>query len=67
MFSSWPVCAFVDGVKSGCGKPLRLRQAFRQDVTADLAGGKVVLPPRAGDVAAHHALERQHLEPPALG
>jgi hypothetical protein len=36
-------------------------------VAADLAGLAVVLPAGAGEIAAHHALDRQHLEPPALG
>ena len=67
MFSSWPVCAFVDGVKIGSGSRSDSRQALGQHVPADLAGREVVLPARAGDVAAHDALERQHLEPPALG
>ena len=34
---------------------------------ADLAGRLVVLPARARKISAHDALDRQHLEPPALG
>ena len=67
MFSSWPVCAFVAGVKIGSGSCSRLDQPGGQRVAADLAGGEVVLPARAGEVAADDALDRQHLEPPALG
>ena len=67
MFSSWPVFAFVAGVKIGSRQLLRLDQPVRQRVAADLAGREVVLPARAGEVAAHDALDRQHLEPPALG
>src|SRR5213075_95073 len=42
-------------------------EALRELVPADDAGRLVVLPARAREVAAHDALERQHLEPPALG
>jgi hypothetical protein len=35
-------------------------------VAADLAARGVVLPARAGEVAAHDTLDRQHLEPAAL-
>ena len=48
------------------GKLLRLLQTLRQPVPADLARRLVVLPARARDVAAHDALDRQHLEPPTL-
>ena len=58
--SSWPSSALVDGVKIGVGQALGLAQAGRQLDARDLAGGLVVLPARAGDVAAHHALDRQH-------
>ena len=53
----------------GRGREDRLRQLLglaqpgRQLDPADRAGGLVVLPARAGDVAAHHALHRHHLEP----
>src|SRR5437667_11365738 len=36
-------------------------------MAAHLAGPPVVLPARTGKVAAHDTLERQHLEPSALG
>ncbi len=48
------------------GQLLRLDEPLRQPVPADLAGREVVLPARAGEVAAHDALDRQHVEPPAL-
>ena len=41
---------------------LGLLQARRQLDARDPAGRLVVLPARAGDVAAHDALDRQHLE-----
>ncbi len=49
------------------GQLLRLDEPGRQPVAADLAGREVVLPARAGEVAADDALDREHLEPPALG
>ena len=49
------------------GQLRRLREPGRQRVPADRAGREVVLPARAGEVAADDALDRQHLEPPALG
>ena len=67
MFSSWPVWALVAGVKIGSGQALGLREALGKPVAADLAGGEVVLPPGAGQVAADDAFDREHLEPPALG
>ena len=42
---------------------LGLLQPGRQLDAADGAGGPVVLPARARDVAAHDALDREHLEP----
>ena len=48
------------------GELVRLLQALGQLVPADLAARAVVLPARAGEVAAHDALDRQHLEPAAL-
>ena len=62
----------VAGRRLGGGGEDRLRQAVglgepgRQPVAADLARGPVVLPAGAREVAAHHALDRQHGEPPAL-
>jgi len=50
MFSSWPVSAFVDGVKSGGSR--------RCDSWSPPA---VVLPARARDVSPHHALDRERL------
>ena len=55
-----------------CGREDRLRelvgllQALGKLVPADLAARAVVLPARAGEIAAHHALDRQHLEAAAL-
>ena len=66
MFSSWPLWAFVAGVKIGSGSRLDSLQAGRQPVPADRARAPVVLPAGAGEVAADDALDRQHLEPPAL-
>ena len=60
MFSSWPVVALVEGVKMGSGKASdSFRPGGKRDA-ADLAGGLVFLPGGAGDVAAHHALDREH-------
>ena len=42
---------------------LGLAQAGRELDPGDLAGRLVVLPARAGDVAAHDALDREHLQP----
>ena len=65
MFSSWPVCAFVAGVKIGSGSRSDSRSpAGSRDRRSRRS--RVVLPARAGEVAAHDALDRQHLEPPAL-
>ncbi len=44
------------------GQLLGLAQARRQLDPRDRAGRLVVLPARAGDVAAHDALDRQHLQ-----
>ena len=66
MFSSWPSIAFVAGVKIGVRQPVRLAQPLGQRVPADRAARAVVLPARACEIAAHDALDRQHLEPPAL-
>src|SRR6185312_11047091 len=41
---------------------LRFDEPFREAVAADLAGRLVVLPAGAGDVAAHDAFDREHLE-----
>ena len=67
MFSSWPVCAFVAGVKIGSGSCSDSVRPAGSSVAADRAGREVVLPARAGEVAADDALDRQHLEAPALG
>src|SRR5205807_9418204 len=45
----------------------RLRQPGRQRVPADGTGLAVVLPARAREIAADDALDREHLEAPALG
>ena len=62
MASSWPSSALVDGVKIGVGSCSDSRSPGGSSMPADLAGGLVVLPARAGDVAAHDALDRQHLQ-----
>jgi hypothetical protein len=51
------------GREDRVGKLLRLLETLRQLDPADLAARLVVLPARAGDVAAHDALDRHHLEP----
>ncbi len=62
-FSSWsPTSALVAGVKMGSGELLGLPQALRQLDPAHGASGLVVLPAGPGDVAAHDALDREHLE-----
>ena len=66
MFSSWPDCALVAGVKIGSGRRSGLGEAGGEPVAADLARGPVVLPAGAREVAAHHALDRQHGEAAAL-
>src|SRR4029078_418858 len=45
----------------------RLAEPRGQRVTANRAGCRVVLPAGSRQVAANDALDRQHLEPPALG
>ena len=67
MFSSWPVCAFVAGVKIGSGSCSDSTSPAGSACPQTAPVGPVVLPARAGEVAAHDALDRQHLEPPALG
>src|SRR5439155_18750810 len=49
------------------GETLGLDEPRRQLMAADGAALAVVLPTRAGEIAAYDALERQHLEPPAFG
>ena len=51
------------GREDRLGQLLGLLQPVRQLDPADRAGGLVVLPARPGDVAAHDALHRHHLEP----
>ena len=60
--SSWPSSAFVDGVKIGAGSCSDSCSPGGSAMPADRAAGLVVLPARAGDVAAHDALDGQHLE-----
>src|SRR6202011_5311927 len=48
------------------GEQLRLDEPARQLVPADGTRAHVVLPARAGEVAAYDALDREHLEPPAF-
>ena len=50
------------GREERLGQLLGLLQAGGQRDARDRAGGLVVLPAGAGDVAAHDALDRQHLE-----
>jgi hypothetical protein len=52
----------VAGVKIGLGQLLRLLQALGQPDAAHHAGGLVILPARADQVAAHHRLDRQRLQ-----
>ena len=61
MFSSWPLAAFVEGVKSVSGQRRGLLQALGQHLAADGAIRLVLLPAGAGEVAAHDALHRQRL------
>ena len=56
--SSWPSSAFVLGVKIGSGSCSDSRRPAGSAIPRDRAGGLVVLPARAGDVAAHDALDR---------
>ena len=67
MGSSWPFCAFVVGVKIGSGRRSDSRRPRGGRGPDGRAGRQVVLPPGAGEVAADDALDRQHLEAPALG
>ena len=46
--------------EDGLGKGVGFFQARGQRDAGDLAGGLVFLPGGAGDVAAHHALDREH-------
>jgi hypothetical protein len=66
MFSSWPSSALVDGVKIGSGSwsDSRVRS---EDVAATSRRSPGSPSSPTGDVAAHDALEREHLEPTALG
>src|SRR5581483_3075699 len=45
---------------------LRLDEARREAMTADLSGREVVLPSGPGEVPADDAFDREHLEPAAL-
>src|SRR5215210_7014473 len=54
------------GREDRLGKPVRFPQPGRELVAAHDARPRVVLPARAGQVAAHDALDREHLEPLAL-
>ena len=46
---------------------LRLPQPLGQSLAADLAALPIALPARPGEVPADDALDREHLEPSALG
>ena len=45
------------------GQLVRLAQAFGQLDAADCSGGLIVLPSGAGEIAAHDALDGEHLRP----
>ena len=64
MFSSCPLGGLGRRREERARQPVGLAQALGQRNAADGAGAPVVLPAGAGEVAAHDALERQHLEPP---
>ena len=64
MFSSCPVVGLGRRREERARKPVGLAQPRRQRNAADRARASVVLPSGAGEVAAHDALEREHLEPP---
>src|SRR5262249_59045591 len=49
--------------EDGLRQPLGLTQALWELDPRDAAAGLVVLPARARDVSADHALDREHLEP----
>ena len=61
MASSWPSSALVDGVKIGIGSFSDSRSPGGSSMPETLPVA-VVLPARAGDVPAHDALDRQHLQ-----
>ena len=63
MFSSCsPISALAAGVKIGSGSLSALLQARRQLHAADRAVCLVFLPAAAGEVAAHHRLDRHRLQ-----
>ena len=65
MFSSCaPMAALVDGVKIGCGNCCASFNPGGQRNAADHSRLLIVLPARAGDVAAHDRFDRQRLELP---
>ena len=57
---------FGGGREDRLGEAVRFGQSGRQVDPADLAGALVLVPPRATQVAADDALDRQHLESAAL-
>ena len=61
MFSSWPVSAFVAGVKIGSGSWSASRRPAGSADPADRPGLLVLGPAGAGEVPARHALERDDL------
>ncbi len=61
MLMSCPVSSLVAGVKIGSGKLVALLQARRQRHAADGARLAILLPARAGQVAADDALDRHDL------
>ena len=65
MFSSWPVSALVAGLKIGASSFSLSTQTVRQLLAGERAGCGILLPGRAGDVAADHAFDRKHGGAPA--
>ena len=61
--SSWPSSAFVEGVKIGSGSRSDSRSPAGSSMPETAPVALVVLPAGARDVAAHDALDRQHLQP----
>ena len=65
MLMSWPLSAFVAGVKIGSGSRSDSRRPGGQRHAAHAAGLLVFLPARAREVAAGHALDRHRPCPAA--
>ena len=61
MLMSWPLSAFVAGVKIGSGSRSDSRSPFGSCHAADAPGLLVLLPPRSREVAARHAFDRHGL------